>query len=110
MKTKETETATAKESLILEVSRTANWRWEKAEQYPTDKHNEDAALDLRDLEVHLKSLPEDHLVFEWYGQLPDDLQDGWKSMDDFRESLKSYGYQWNVDSKEWINEIIGIED
>ena len=99
---------TAKELLIAKVASTENWRWEKADQYPTDSWNKRAAEELQALYVYLKSLNDDHPVFEWYNNWEDNIEYGWQVLDNFEMELKSYGYQnSDVEPEEFIQDLIG---
>ena len=80
---------TPKELLVTQVANTANWRFEKQEQYPTDNWNNRAALSLQELEVHLKALPEDHPIFDWYWNWVNTEEE----IEQFNNQLRSYGYQ-----------------
>ncbi len=97
----------AKESLMNDVGTTANWRWKKADQYPTDSWNKHAAGELEELYAYLKSLNDDHPVFEWYNNWEDNIEYGWQVLESFNMALKSYGYQ-NSDEqpKEFVERIM----
>ena len=97
---------TPKELLISDISCTAHWRWEKAEEFPTHARNMKAASALHELEVFIESLPEDHLVFESY------LNWTWDSELDnhfqvyVNEFLRTYGFQRKADPAAFIFGII----
>ncbi len=92
----------SKEQLLMTVEGTATWRASLLERFPNDAHNVTASKHLRELHEYLETLPENHMIFYWYGKLMSDENEIIK----VNEEIRSFGYQKSEEPKDFVERIL----
>jgi hypothetical protein len=101
--------AELKEQLVLSIEGTAQWRSEKAQEYPQDTHNLTAEKALNALADYIKSLPNDHplflsMMFFWDRENPNAEIISAEEND----IIRTYGYQASPDPEAFVNQLIQL--
>jgi hypothetical protein len=101
--------ADLKEQLVLHIEGTAQWRSDKAQEYPEDIHNLKAEKALNALADYIKSLPNDHslflsMVFFWERENPNaEIISA-----DEDDMIRIYGYKASPDPEAFVNQLIQL--
>jgi hypothetical protein len=91
--------AEAKEQFLLQIESTSTWRYQKAEEYPDDLRNKQAAESLTKLHKYVKKGSEDDLLFDLL-QVPSE-----QLIEFVNDTLSRYGFDYKASPKDFIKDL-----
>jgi hypothetical protein len=102
-------TAHVKECLLSDIENTAEWRREKAVQYPDDERNQQCAESLDRLAAEVRVLADNHPLFLRLLHL---WQVSLNPSEIILDSIARYGFDWEEsgDAEEFLQRLIAAYD
>ena len=98
-----------REQLIMDVGSSAVWRAEKAEEYPDDERNAQAATELTKLEKALKNLPSNDPRFDTIERADKVLvEDDCYPMEELDQYKSRIGFDELADADSFLSGYMGI--